>query len=124
MRETVIELEREAGYSLLGAENKVGKKENKRRKSVDECKFREYDIIIIIINGLILPLYPVLCCFKRDFYSVSSGSRDNCVLLSLLHFFFFILVLMMMIAVTLVHVRKGGRERGQVLLRATYLERV
>ena len=44
--------------------------------------------IIIIINGLILPLYPVLCCFKRDFYSVSSGSQDNSMLLSLLHFFF------------------------------------
>ena len=38
--------------------------------------------VIIIINGLILPLYPVLCCFKRDFYSVSNGSRDNSVLLS------------------------------------------
>ena len=28
--------------------------------------------IVIIINGLILPLYPVLCCFKRDLYSVST----------------------------------------------------
>ena len=26
-------------------------------------------------NGLILPLYPVLCCFKRDFNSVSSGLK-------------------------------------------------
>ena len=25
-------------------------------------------ISIIIINGLILPLYPVLCCFKRNLY--------------------------------------------------------
>ena len=39
-------------------------------------------------NGLILPLYPVLCCFKRDFYSVSSGSRDISVLLSLFQFLF------------------------------------
>ena len=47
-------------------------------------------------NGLILPLYPVLCCFKRDFYSVSTGSRDISVLLSLFQilfiylFFFFV----------------------------------
>ena len=39
-------------------------------------------------NGFILPLYPVLCCFKRDFYSVSSGSRDTSVLLSLLLYSF------------------------------------
>ena len=39
-------------------------------------------------DGLILPLYPVLCCFKRDFYSVSSGSRDISVLLSLFQFLF------------------------------------
>ena len=37
-------------------------------------------------NGLILPLYPVLC-FKRDFYSVSRGSRDISVLLSLFQYF-------------------------------------
>jgi len=39
-------------------------------------------------RGLILPLYPELCCIERDLYSVSSGSRDISVLLSLLHFFF------------------------------------
>ena len=39
-------------------------------------------------NGLILPLYPVLCCFKRDFYSVSRGSRDISVLLSLFQYLF------------------------------------
>merc|ERR1719154_614132 len=39
-------------------------------------------------NGLILPLYPVLCCFKKDFYSVSRGSRDISVLLSLFQFLF------------------------------------
>ena len=44
--------------------------------------------IIIINNGLIFPLYPVLCCFKRDFYSVSSGSRDISVLLSFFQFLF------------------------------------
>ena len=48
----------------------------------------KFSDIVIIINGLILPLYPVLCCFKRDFYSVSSGSRDTSVLLSLLLFSF------------------------------------
>ena len=39
-------------------------------------------------NGLILPLYPVLCCFKRDFYSVSRGSQDISVLLSLFQYLF------------------------------------
>ena len=39
-------------------------------------------------NGLILSLYPVLCRFKRDFYSVSRGSRDISVLLSLFQYFF------------------------------------
>ena len=49
-------------------------------------------------NGLILPLYPVLCCFKRDFYSVSSGSRDISVLLSLFQFLFIIIFFNMVIA--------------------------
>ena len=40
-------------------------------------------------NGLILPLYPVLCCFKRDFYSVSRGSRDISVLLLLFLFLYY-----------------------------------
>merc|ERR1719154_19820 len=39
-------------------------------------------------NGLILPLYPVLCRFKRDFYSLSRGSRDISVLLSLFKYLF------------------------------------
>merc|ERR1719154_1010964 len=39
-------------------------------------------------NGLILPLYPVLCYFKKDFYSVSRGSRDISVLLSLFQYLF------------------------------------
>ena len=39
-------------------------------------------------NGLILPLYSVLCFFKRDFHSVSRGSQDISVLLSLLEYLF------------------------------------
>merc|ERR1719154_899008 len=39
-------------------------------------------------NGLILPLYPVLCCFKKNLYSVSRGSRDISVLLSLFQYLF------------------------------------
>merc|ERR1719154_437687 len=44
--------------------------------------------VVYYYNGLILPLYPVLCCFKRDFYSVSRGSRDMSVLLSLFQYLF------------------------------------
>merc|ERR1719154_38971 len=39
-------------------------------------------------NGLILPLHPVLCRFKRDLYSLSRGSQDISVLLSLFQFLF------------------------------------
>merc|ERR1719154_531466 len=45
-------------------------------------------VVYYYYNGLILPLYPVLCCFKRGFYSVSRGSRDISVLLSLFQFLF------------------------------------
>ena len=47
-----------------------------------------FELYSYYYNGLILPLYPVLCCFNRDFYSVSSGSRDISVLPSLFQFFF------------------------------------
>ena len=45
-------------------------------------------ILYYYYNGLILPLYPVQCRFKRDFYSLSRGSRDISVLLSLFQFLF------------------------------------
>ena len=47
-----------------------------------------YNVNYYYYNGLILPLYPVLCCFKRDFHSVSRGSRDISVLLSLFQYLF------------------------------------
>merc|ERR1719154_533186 len=45
-------------------------------------------VVYYYYNGLILPLYPVLCCFKKGFYSVSRGSRDISVLLSLFQYLF------------------------------------
>merc|ERR1719154_956394 len=44
--------------------------------------------VVYYYNGLILPLYPVLCCFKKNFYSVSRGSRDISELLSLFQYLF------------------------------------
>ena len=44
--------------------------------------------VLLLLKWSHLPLYPALCCSKRNFYSVSIGSRYISVFLSLFQFFY------------------------------------